>query len=147
MKKSVVAVLTVLSFAFNLSAQKSEVFTTSNGAIRGYDAVAYFTQGKAVKGDTQFRYQWKQADWFFSSRQNLDSFRANPERYAPQYGGYCAFGMADGHKAPTDPEAFSIMNDKLYFNYNKNVQVLWKKKTAEYIQTADKNWPTIKNKE
>jgi YHS domain-containing protein len=147
MKKSVVAVLTVLSFAFNLSAQKSEVFTTSNGAIRGYDAVAYFTQGRAVKGDTQFKYQWKQADWFFSSRQNLDSFRANPERYAPQYGGYCAFGMADGHKAPTDPEAFSIMNDKLYFNYNKNVQVLWTKKTAEYIQTADKNWPTIKNKE
>lgn len=147
MKSVSFVVLVLLLTAWNSNAQKSAVFNPGDGAIHGYDAVAYFKQGRAVKGDTGFSFSWNQANWYFSTAQNRDSFRADPLRYAPQYGGYCAYGMADGHKAPTDPEAFSIVSGKLYLNYNKNVQVLWKKRPEAFIQTADKNWPMVKDKE
>ena len=77
----------------------------------------------------------------------LNAFKANPEMYAPQFGGYCAYGMANGHKAPTDPQAWSIIDNKLYLNYSKDVQKTWKTKSPEYIQTANKNWPELKDKE
>lgn len=147
MKRSLFIVLFLLSGAGCLFAQKSEVFHPAEGAIHGYDPVAYFKLGRAVRGDTAIALTWNQANWYFSSIQNRDSFRADPMRFAPQYGGYCAYGMAGGHKAPTDPEAFLILNGKLYLNYNKNVQVLWKKKPEEFIATADKNWPLLKDKE
>ena len=141
-------VVASLLFLMNtsLTAQSSAVFIAPEGAIHGYDPVAYFTEGKPVKGDKQFTYNWNNAAWYFSSQRTLDSFKVSPEKYAPQYGGYCAYGMADGHKAPTDPEAWTIDNGKLYFNYNKNVQVLWKKNQAAFIETANKNWPAIKDK-
>lgn len=147
MKKILLGLVCLALAGHQAQAQKSETFSTKEGAIHGYDPVAYFRQGKAVKGDTAISYQWREAKWYFSSRQNLDSFAASPERYAPQYGGYCAYGMAGRHKAPTEPEAFLILNDKLYLNYNKNVQSLWKQKPLEYIQIADTNWQAIKNKE
>ena len=147
MKKFVFAAGFLLCISTGSFAQKSAVFNPSEGAIHGYDPVAYFTESKAVKGDRKFTYAWNTATWYFASQQNLDAFKANPEKFAPQYGGYCAFGLADGHKAPTDPEAWMIVNNKLYFNYNKNVQQLWKKKPQEYIDTADKKWPLLKDKE
>ncbi len=128
-------------------AQKSEIFVKDDAAIRGYDAVAYFTAGKPVKGTKEFAVSYKGAAWYFSSKQNADAFKANPEKYAPQYGGYCAYGLADNHKASTEPEAWTIVNGKLYLNYNKDVQVKWNKKQQEYIVTADKNWTVIKDKE
>jgi len=148
MKKVIVSMVFLVCMSMAVLAQRSAVFIApEGGAIHGYDPVAYFKEGKAVKGDKKFLYQWHSADWYFASQQNLDAFKSNPEKYAPQYGGYCAYGMADGHKAPTDPEAWLIADGKLYFNYNKNVQVMWKKKQAEYIKTADKNWPALKDKE
>lgn len=128
-------------------AQKSEVFNPKEGAIHGYDPVAYFKEGKPVKGDKHYVYSWKGTNWYFANQQYLEIFKADPLKFAPQYGGYCAYGMADGHKAPTEPAAWTIVDDKLYLNYNKNVQVLWQKNREEYIKTANANWPELKDKE
>lgn len=144
-------VITVLSIALlsgiSLLAQKSATFIHSGKAIRGYDPVAYFTEGKPLKGDEKLVYNWNNADWYFSSQTNLDLFKANPEKYAPQYGGYCAFGLSDGHKAPTDADAWTIENGKLYLNYNLQVRNEWAKEKKQRIEKADKNWPEVKNKE
>jgi YHS domain-containing protein len=113
MKKIIIVAGLVMLSSLQLIAQKAEVFNTNGQAIRGYDAVAYFTEGKPVKGDEKFVYNWKNANWYFSSKQNLDSFKINPEKFAPQYGGYCAYGMSQGHKAPTDADAWTIVDDKL----------------------------------
>jgi YHS domain-containing protein len=136
--------LFIVSFA---NAQTSEVFTTKDGAINGYDPIAYFNEGQAVKGKKEFTTEWNGAQWLFSSEKNLETFKSNPEKYAPQYGGYCAYRASDGdgHKSPTQPDAFTIVNDKLYLNYNKNVKIEWSKNQKDRIQTADKNWPKLKN--
>jgi YHS domain-containing protein len=141
MKLFLIAFLFVLPFT--LSAQ-SEVFKRSGVAINGYDAVAYFTQGVPVKGEDQLSYDWKDASWKFSSAENLAKFKSNPEKYAPQYGGYCAYGMAEGHKASTQPDAWTIVDGKLYFNYNLNVRTSWRKDIPGNIKRAEKNWPTVK---
>lgn len=146
--KKLLCIFSLLAISFTLvHAQKSAVFITDNVAIKGYDAVAYFNQEKPVKGSDKFSYKWGNAAWLFSSQQNLDSFKTNPEKFAPQFGGYCAYGMADGHKAPTDPFAWAIVNNKLYLNYSKDVQKLWKEKQDANIQSAEKNWPVLKDKE
>jgi YHS domain-containing protein len=125
-------------------AQNGEVFSTKNGAINGYDAVAYFKESKPVKGETKFAYTWKDASWYFANTENLEAFKANPEKFAPQYGGYCAYGTSQGHKAPTEADAWTIVGDKLYLNYNKDVKVLWSKNQQELIKKADDNWVKIK---
>ena len=126
--------------------QKASTFIESGKAIRGYDPVAYFTQQKAVKGNEKFSYQWNGAAWHFASRENLDLFISNPAKYAPQYGGYCAYGLSNGYKAPTEPDAWTIENGKLYLNYDLNVRTLWSKEKKERIAKADQNWPRIKDK-
>ena len=125
-------------------AQKAEVFSTSSGAIRGYDPVAYFKVGKPVMGDPKISFHWHDADWYFSNQENLNSFKTSPEKYAPQFGGYCAYGVSDNHKAPTDPDAWTIVDDKLYLNYNLNVKTLWSKDRASLIQKANDLWPAVK---
>jgi YHS domain-containing protein len=144
-------ILLVAGFALFTSiavlAQKSSVFIADGAAIHGYDVVAYFTNKKAVKGDSLLSYSLNGVNWYFANQANLEAFKSNPEKFAPQYGGYCAYGMSAGHKAPTDPQAWMIVDGKLYFNYNKNVQQIWIKKQGELIQTADKNWPAVKDKE
>jgi len=147
MKQVILALGLILTITGSLLAQKSEVFTTSDGAIRGYDPVAYFMAGKPVKGDAKFSYTWRGASWHFASQQNLDLFKSNPEKYAPQYGGYCAYGTAKGHKAPIDPQAWTVLNGKLYLNYDADVKATWDKDRPGYIQKADKNWGEIKNKD
>ena len=134
-----------LLLSFAVEAQKSEVFNTSEGAINGYDPVAYFNEHKPEKGDKKFGLSWNSANWYFVSQKNLELFKLNPQMYVPQYGGYCAYGLADGHKAPTDPGAWTIVNGKLYLNYDKDVQNSWNKKQREYIVAADKLWPGIKD--
>jgi YHS domain-containing protein len=128
-------------------AQQSTVFAPSGKAIRGYDPVAYFTEGKPVQGDSTLSYNYQGANWYFATAQNRDAFKTEPEKYAPQYGGYCAYGTSQGHKAPTEADAWTIENGKLYFNYNKKVQTLWNKDRPGNIQKADTNWPTIKDKD
>ena len=134
---------------FSACAQSGEVFSTSDGAIRGYDPVAFFNEQKPVMGKPDISLEWNNATWHFVSVKNRQAFEADPTRYAPQYGGYCAYGTADGdgHKAPTQAETWTIVDGKLYFNYNKDVQNTWMKERAQYIIKADKNWPTVKKQE
>lgn len=126
-------------------AQKSDVFITDNQAIGGYDPVAYFTESKPVKGNPDFSYAYKDATWLFSSAANRDAFKAAPDKYMPQYGGYCAYGTSQGHKAPTEPEAWTIVDGKLYLNYNPKVKTKWSENQAENIKAADQQWPKLKD--
>jgi YHS domain-containing protein len=147
MKKIILIATGILFTVLSVSAQKAAVFEKSDKAIRGYDPVAYFTEGKPVQGKEEFVYNWNNASWYFSSAQNLNLFKANPEKYAPQYGGYCAYGLSNGYKASTVPEAWTIVNGKLYLNYSLKVRDTWDKNRAERIANADKSWPQIKDKE
>ena len=112
-------------------------------AIRGYDTVAYFTQGEAIKGVKTISHEYKDATWLFSSEENKKLFMDNPESYEPQYGGYCAYAVSRGSAASIKPKLFTIHNDKLYLNYNAGVQKKWLGDIDERIEQADKNWPKI----
>ena len=126
------------------AAEKDPVFTSrGNLAIRGYDPVAYFTEGKAVKGDKDFTIGWQGADWRFANAGNRDLFSEDPEKYAPQYGGYCAWAVSRNYTAPTDPDAFTVVDGKLYLNYNKRVMRQWLEDRDRNIEQADENWPTV----
>ena len=135
----VLVLLTTLAYA-----QKSEIFSQNDKAIKGYDPVAYFAESKPVMGKEEFKISVAGANWYFSSQKNLDLFKANPSKYMPQYGGYCAFGLAGGYKAPISPDAWTIVDDKLYLNYNKKIQAEWTEDRTEMIKKADKIWPTVK---
>lgn len=121
-----------------------EIFTTNGVAINGYDAVAYFTDNKPVKGSNKYTTSFKGATFQFASAAHRDAFAKDPERYAPQYGGYCAFGTAQGHKATTEPQAFTVVDQKLYLNYNDDVRETWKKDVTGNIKTADANWDKVR---
>ena len=118
----------------------------SDLAIKGYDPVAYFKESKAVAGSKQFEFEWMGATWRFSSGENLNTFKANPEKYSPQYGGYCAYAVSQDSLAGIDPTQFTIVNDKLYLNYNAKIQKEWLSKRDTYIKDADKNWPAVLQK-
>ena len=122
-----------------------EIYQTKDGAIKGYDPVAYYTESKPVKGSSQFTYEWRGAKWHFSTAKNLELFKNNPDKYAPEYGGYCAYGVASGYKVKIEPEAWSIVNDKLYLNYDLGVQKSWNEDKSGYIKKADANWKNLKD--
>jgi len=115
----------------------------SNVAIQGYDPVAYFTKGAAIKGKKDFQYKWKGAKWRFSSEQNMKLFAADPEAYEPQFGGYCAYAVALGETAGSDPHQFTIYRGKLYMNYNANTRVIWGDNRDTFIEDATQNWPKL----
>jgi YHS domain-containing protein len=117
-----------------------------SGAIEGYDPVAYFEEGKPVEGDSDYSHEWLGATWYFSSAENRDRFAADPERYAPQYGGYCAWAVSQGYTAEIDPEAWSVVDGKLYLNYSKDVQAQWQQDVPGNIAKGDANWPDIRDK-
>jgi YHS domain-containing protein len=125
--------------------KQPEIYTASSVAITGYDPVAYFTENKPVKGNPKYSFEWKGSSWLFSSEQNRDSFSLNPEKYAPQYGGYCAYGCSRGKKVATDPDAWTIVDGKLYLNKSPQVKELWLKEQKQRIEMADKNWSAIKD--
>jgi YHS domain-containing protein len=131
-----------LAFAAPALAQKAEVYSSWLGAaIRGYDPVAYFTEGKPVEGSREFSHEWKGATWRFATAANRDAFAAAPEKYAPQFGGYCAYGVANGYTVSTVPEAWTIVEGKLYLNYSLGVRADWLKDVPGYIGKANANWP------
>jgi YHS domain-containing protein len=122
-----------------------QFFATDEGAIQGYDPVAYFTQEQPVKGSKEFSFNYSDQVWYFASAENLEVFKSNPEKYAPQFGGYCAYGMSRGYKAKTEPDAWTIVEGKLYLNYNTDVRDnIWNEKQSEFIEKANANWPTVK---
>lgn len=138
-------VLAVGTAAAPAQAAEDPVFTRpfSSVAIRGTDPVAYFSEERPVEGSRDFAFDWRGATWRFSSQANLDAFEADPERYAPQYGGYCAWAVANGYTASTDPEAWTIYEGKLYLNYSLSVQAQWEEDIPGNVQRADQNWPGV----
>jgi YHS domain-containing protein len=135
--------------ALMLGAFSGEVFandpietgTFNNKAIYGYDTVAYFSQNKPVKGADEITSEWRGAVWHFSSIDNKDLFDASPQKYAPQYGGYCAYAMSKGRFVGIDEEAFTIYKDKLYLNYSKGVAKDWREDKDGFIKLADIEYP------
>ena len=121
------------------------VYTESSSglAIRGADPVAYFTDGEAVMGDSEYETEWEGAVWRFASAENQELFEADPEAYAPQYGGYCAKALSEGNVVSVDPEAWKIVDGKLYLNYSKEVQEQWLGDVPGNIALADEMWPTV----
>lgn len=118
--------------------------TFSNKALKGYDIVSYFTgDGFPVKGDEEFQTEWRGADWLFSSQENLNKFKASPEKYAPQYGGYCAWATAKGSLAKGDPLVYTLDNGKLYLNYDESINEDWLPRKAELIPVADEKYPDL----
>ena len=112
-------------------------------AIRGTDPVAYFTEGRPVEGSSDFTHEWNGATWRFASAENRDRFAADPEAYAPQFGGYCAWAVSQGYTASTDPEAWDIVDGKLYLNYSKSVQEQWHRDVPGNIAAGNRNWPKV----
>jgi YHS domain-containing protein len=113
-------------------------------AIEATDPVAYFTEGKPVEGSSEFEHEWMGATWRFASAENRDLFAADPEKYAPQYGGYCAWAVSQGYTAKIDPEAWTIVDDRLYLNYSKDVRTQWSQDVPGNITKGDANWPKIR---
>lgn len=112
-------------------------------AINGYDTVAYFTQGKPVKGLDSLVVDWMGAKWKFSTQANLELFKAKPEQYAPQYGGYCAYGVAQGYLVKVEPEQFTVREGKLYLNYDADVQSKWLKDPEGFNREADQKFEAL----
>ena len=138
-------VFLALSLSTVAWAAKDPVYTgfLSNTAAGGYDVTAYFSEGKPVEGDSKFHTEYMGAEWHFASRENLDKFLAEPEKYTPQYGGYCAWAAANGYTAKGDPNHWAVHNGKLYLNYDGKVQATWNTDRDGFITRADANWPAI----
>ena len=115
----------------------------SNTAVQGYDPVAYFTAGEPTKGSDDYKTSYMGADFHFASQENLDMFLENPETYAPQYGGYCAWAIADGKYAKGNAKNWAIVDGKLYLNYNGSIQKKWDKDRAGFITRGDAQWSTL----
>ena len=114
-------------------------------AIKGYDTVAYFKAGKALKGNESLTVQWHNLIWYFQTSDNRDLFKTSPEKYAPQYDGYCAWAMTEARKAVTDPEVWKIVDDKLYLNCSMAAYEKWSRDIPGNIKKADTNWLKLNN--
>jgi YHS domain-containing protein len=115
----------------------------SNTALDGYDPVAYFTLGRPMKGKKRFQLEHQGANWYFSSEEHRRLFQADPEKYAPRYGGYCAWAVAHGTTARGDPHQWTIRQGRLYLNYNADIQKDWLADPQRWIREADNNWPAV----
>jgi YHS domain-containing protein len=139
--------LTLVFLVFSVACSVAQVDYYSNAdglAINGYDPVAYFLENKPVRGAGHLKYSWQEVEWHFKDQANLEVFKSNPEKYAPQFGGYCAYGVSEDHKSPTEPAAFTIVDNKLYLNYSLKVKQLWLKDRDNHIVKAESNWENLK---
>lgn len=125
------------------------IYAKGGVAIKGYDTVSYWTKGEPEEGSEEFTTEWHGATWQFASEENLNLFKENPEKYAPQYGGWCAWAMSDitkirkGKVVRSSPKAWTIYNDKLYLNFNQNVLKEWLTTKDQDIKNADEYYPTV----
>lgn len=116
-------------------------------AIKGYDTVAYFTEGRPAKGKSEFSYSWNDVEWHFASAANRDLFAQNPDKYAPQFGGFCANGLSQGKKVVADPLAWTIVDGKLYLKFSEGARDRWRADQAAKIKQAEDNWANPKTHE
>ncbi|MDC0738830.1 YHS domain-containing (seleno)protein [Cognatishimia sp. SS12] len=140
---SAAATPALLGASSALAAATPAIFTRKGVAINGYDPVAYFTEGTHVKGSADFALTYQGASWHFASAAHRDRFAADPLAYAPQYGGYCAYAVANGYTAKTDPDAWTVHDGKLYLNFNKSIRRRWLKDVPGHIARGDANWPAV----
>lgn len=148
LRNYIIAVFVALSFGLVsplASAQTAPIYTGyfSNTAAQGHDVVAYFNDGKPVKGDEAFATTHQGAEFHFTNAENLAKFEANPEAFAPQYGGYCAWAVSQGYTAKGNAKNWKIVDGKLYLNYNSSIQKKWEGDIPGFVSSADTNWPTI----
>jgi YHS domain-containing protein len=130
-----------------ITAHSLEVNTDATGyVIRGYDPVAYFIKGQPIPGRSDLEVEYEGGKYLFSAVANRDEFEANPAKYVPQYGGFCAYGVAVGKKFDIDPSSWRIVDGKLYFNLNPVILEKWSADVKEYIHKSEKNWPQIREK-
>jgi YHS domain-containing protein len=129
-------------------AEKPPVYKNfgSDLAVGGYDPVAYFQTSQPVAGVKTYEYAYKGATWRFATAANLAAFKASPDKYAPQYGGYCAWAVSQGYTAKGDPKVWKIVDGKLYLNYNTDVQKKWEKDIPGLVAKGDTNWPKVLTK-
>ena len=147
MLTSVIIIFSALYLVSCTGENKLSVNMTSQGvAINGYDPVAFFTDLKPVKGQSDLRYTWMDSEWHFSCKENLEQFKSNPAKYAPQYKGYCAFALSRGDLADISPDAWSIVDGKLYLNFNLDIKNAWEQDKFNYIKKADRRWAEIVGK-
>ncbi|MEL7344100.1 MAG: YHS domain-containing (seleno)protein [Pseudomonadota bacterium] len=133
----------VAVLATRAAAAEPPVFSRKGAAINGYDPVAYFTDGAPVEGSAEFSTEWNGTTWQFANAQNLASFEADPESFAPQFGGYCAYAVARGYTASTDPDAWTVHNGKLYLNFSKGIRRRWLRDIDGEIANGEANWPSV----
>jgi len=127
-----------------VAAPAPAVSANSEGlAIRGYDPVAFFTDGRPTVGSPAHQLMWNGATWRFASAAALEAFKSDPERYAPQFGGYCAWAVSQHYLAPGDPNYWKIVNGKLYLNANARAKELWEEDQAAAIARGHANWPAV----
>jgi YHS domain-containing protein len=147
-KLLIAATLAASAFSFAASpayADQAPVYTgiLSHVAVGGYDSVAYFTDGRPVRGSERFRINHQGYEYRFASAEHLAAFRANPSRYAPQYGGYCAWAVSQGYTASGNPNNWRIVDGRLYLNYNDEIQTRWEQDIPGHITHANANWPSV----
>ena len=129
---------------FAATAQAAEpVYQNGGVAVGGFDVVSYHRMQNPVAGNPELTHEWQDVTWRFADETNRRLFVADPEKFAPRYGGYCAYALAKGALAPTDPEAWTIYHGKLYLNFSKSVRKKWLADVANHVSKADGNWPQI----
>ncbi len=126
-----------------VASAEGTIYTEDGVALGGTDPVAYFEVGEPVQGSADYSHEWRGALWHFANVEHRDSFAENPEAYAPQYGGWCAWAAARGDAAETVPDAWKIVDGKLYLNFNQSIQRRWERNIEGYISAADEHWPDI----
>jgi YHS domain-containing protein len=144
MKKLSVILFVALISATTFAQSAKHINVKDNVAIQGYDPVAYFESSKAIEGKKEIISEFNGVLYYFSTESNKSLFLKNPSHYEPQFGGFCAFGMSQGYEVPVKPEAFTIVDNKLYLNYNLKVKEMWSREQASRIEKAVVNWEKIK---
>lgn len=143
---TMVAVVPQLAFAYDESSTSALNLDKQGVAIKGFDPVAYFTDSKPTEGSSKFTFSYKGATYHFANASNRETFKANPEKFAPQYGGFCAMGVALSKKLDGDPQAWRVVDNKLYLNLNKDVQKKWVEDVPGNLKKAETEWPQVRNK-
>jgi YHS domain-containing protein len=146
-KFAAIGLVLILAVA-SATAERKLINTDRSGvALKGYDPVAYFKDNRAVRGNSQFQSSLNGATYYFASAENKKTFDGNPRQYEPQFGGFCAYAVSQGHTAKIDPEAFEILNGRLLLQYDKGVRDLFNKDQQGNLTKADRNWPGLVEKE
>jgi YHS domain-containing protein len=143
-RRTLLSLLAAIPLASTAMAGEPEIFTglVTGVAAGGYDTVSYF-KGDPMEGKADFAVDWKGASWHFANAENMKAFQASPEKYAPQYGGYCAYAVSKGATAKGDPKAWTVVNNKLYLNYSEGIRDKWRSDIPGNITAANANWPKV----